>query len=162
MISQLAIKKSASFISLTGIKKTKIPFYLASVVIVFSSVMNNSDASNQESLKKLSQINSNLSSRGYSCSRGGNGIYLQQGSSYVVLTALVKKRDYILVAAGSANVKEMDIVLHDEKHNIIENNNAKDPTTPSVQASPKWTGEFHAKIKMHRGNGYSNLLICYR
>ena len=140
-------------------KKTiKIGFLLTALVL---SGVNVADASDKQSFEKLARIKLALTLNGYSCGSKVSGQYQQQGQTYNVYTTLNKNTNYILVAAGNVWVKDLDIVLHDENHNVIARDNSAD-SIPMVRVTPRWTGRFHAKVKMYRGKGYSNLMVCYQ
>lgn len=157
----------ANTTSLMRMKKTLTLLLVSSMVLVSTScsttptVAAATVAPKQDSLAKLNKARLALALYGYSCRTKVNGRYLQQGESYDAYTTLLKGNDYMLVATGDTNVKDIDVVLHDENHNVLARDSSND-ATPMVQVSPKWTGRFHAKIKMHRGNGRSNLMVCYK
>ena len=121
----------------------------------------NSFSSDTNALKKLSSFSRSFSARGFTCRNTANGRYLRQGQSYTIYTTLYRENIYRLVAAGNIHVKDIDIILHDENHGLISKDKSADPT-PIVSVTPKWTGKFHAKVKMHRGRGYSNLMVCWK
>ena len=89
------------------------------------------------------------------------GGYQQQGQTYTVYRTLLAGVSYKLVAAGNVHVKDIDITLHDQNHGVIATDTSND-AIPMVSVTPKWTGSFHAKVKMHRGRGYSYLMVCHR
>lgn len=148
--------------TLNGMKQLMTLLCLSSLLVACSTPANVSYASDQESLQKLTKLQRYLSSRGgYSCRKYADGMYRRQGDSYTVYTTLHKGNEYLLVGAGNVHVKDLDVLLHDENHNEIAQDDSKD-SIPMVRVSPKWTGRFHAKVKMHHGKGYSNLMVCYR
>jgi hypothetical protein len=109
----------------------------------------------------LSNIKTNLELDGYRCKKSLGGRYLQQGQAYDDYNTLYKNISYKLIAAGNMYATDIDIVLHDENHNVIAKDNSSD-ATPVVDVTPRWTGLFHAKVNMYSGKGYSYLMVCHR
>lgn len=118
-------------------------------------------SSDQESFKKLKKISRVLSYQGFTCRTRVDGRYLRTGQTYTFYTTLYSENVYRLVAAGNVHVKDIDVELHDENHNVIARDRDSD-AIPIVAVAPKWTGEFHAKVTMYRGRGYSNVMVCWK
>ena len=129
--------------------------------IALSGIPNISFSSDYNALKKLKNYALNLSRHGFTCRNSASGKYLRQGQSYTVQTTLYRENTYRLIAAGNIHVKDIDITLHDENHNTISKDRSAD-SIPQVSSSPRWDGKFHAIVKMHKGRGYSNIMICWK
>lgn len=140
-------------------KKTVIAGFLLTSLIL--SATNIAQAADQQAFDKLSKVRLALTLGGYTCRDNVGGGYQQQGQTYNIYRTLYKGVNYRLVAAGNVHVKDIDIVLHDENHNVISKDDAND-SIPMVDVTPKWTGKFHAKVKMHNGKGYSYIMVCHR
>ncbi|MCK5725559.1 MAG: hypothetical protein KAH22_01895 [Thiotrichaceae bacterium] len=142
-----------------NIKNIAVSVLIAPLLMITGDV--SSASSKDASLKKLAALSVFFASKGFSCRNSASGKYLAQGNTYTVYTDLYKENAYILVAAGNEHVKDIDIILHDQNHNVISKDGSTDPI-PMVTVSPKWSGSFHAKVKMYRGRGYSNLMVCWK
>jgi hypothetical protein len=153
-----SLNNAANLIKATG-KKTVIAGFLFSSLILSSA--NVAQAADQQAFQKLAKIKLAMAVIGYTCRNGVGGGYQRQGQTYNVYRTLVKGMNYKLVAAGNVHVKDIDIVLHDDNHNVIARDNSAD-SMPIVDVTPRWTGQFHAKVRMHRGKGYSYLMVCFR
>lgn len=127
--------------------------------LTFSLALNSAVASNQESLGKLKTITSLLKAKGFTCRNQEGGKHLKTGDSYLTYMNLDSKNTYILAAAGSSKVKDINIALHDEKHNTIARDK-ESSAIPMVPASPKWSDRFHAKVTMAKGEGHVNFMVC--
>jgi hypothetical protein len=147
-----------SLIKSNGKRIAMASFLFTSLVL---SGANIAQAADQQAFEKLAKIKVAMALTGYSCRNGVGGGYQQQGQSYDVYRTLYKGVQYRLIAAGNIHVRDIDIILHDESHNTISRDNSND-SIPMVDVVPKWTGKFHAKVKMHRGKGYSYLMVCYK
>jgi hypothetical protein len=152
------LNNTISLIKTNGKKITVVSFLFTS--LAFSS-LNVTHAADRQALKKLNNIKTVLLLSGYTCRNAVGGGYLQQGQGYDDYNTLYQGTSYKLIAAGNVHVKDIDIVLHDENHNVIARDNSND-AMPIVDVRPRWTGRFHAKVKMYRGKGYSYLMVCYR
>lgn len=144
----------------TNTKKTV--FVSALIAGLMVSSMNIAQARpGEQAFQKLSNIRTSLALMGYSCRDTVGGGYQQQGQTYTIYRELRAGVSYKLVAAGNVHVKDIDILLHDENHGVIATDTSND-AIPIVDVTPKWTGRFHAAVKMHSGKGYSYLMVCYR
>lgn len=138
--------------------KIILAFLLFASSFTYVSIAN---ASDQESFQKLEVMSALLATKGFQCRNKVDGRYLKTGDTYTTYTTLYSENTYILAAAGNVHVKDIDIILHDENHNTIARDKDRDPT-PMVTVSPRWSGSFHAKVTMHEGRGYSNLMVCWK
>lgn len=89
------------------------------------------------------------------------GKYLTEGDYYVIKTTLYRGNLYAIVGAGDNYTRDLDIYLYDENDHLIDRDVQTDEL-PMVEVTPRWTGTFYIKVKMHRGFGYSNVAICYK
>ena len=53
----------------------------------------------------------------------------------------------ILVGICDDDCEDLNLVLHDEKGNLISQDDSKD-STPVVEVTPKWTGKFKLAVRM--------------
>jgi hypothetical protein len=120
-----------------------------------------SNASDQDSIRKLSYVAYKLKSKGYATRSRVSGRYLSKGKSYLVRTTLLGGTNYIIYGAGDGGVKDLDIILYDENGYKIDKDSQMD-ALPVVRVRPSWTGTFYIKVTMYDGSGYSNIAISYR
>lgn len=131
---------------------------LSTAALLHSTAAVSSDA---ESLEELRGWQSIVESRGYTCRDKVQGRYLAEGKSYTVNTTLYEENSYVLIAGGNTHTRDLDIELYDENRNLLSKDEKTDKI-PMVGVSPKWDGEFHAKVTMYEGKGYSNLMVCWK
>lgn len=147
--------------------KGKSIFYSAFCLIVLTFFVSlfltttNLEGQDSVSMRKLSAMVVLLEFKGYEPRDRAQGKYLTEDDYYVIKTTLYRGNSYVIVGAGDNYTRDLDIYLYDENENFIDKDVQED-ALPVVNVTPKWTGTFYIKVKMHRGSGYSNVAICYK
>ena len=86
--------------------------------------------------------------------------YISEGGYRTINTTFIRGNTYFILGAGDGGVRDLDIILYDENWNEIDRDTQTDES-PIVKVTPKWTGEFHIRVKMYSGSGCAYLGICY-
>ena len=130
---------------------------MLSLFIGLSPLANASDA---ESMAKLQLTKLLVESQGANCRGRASGRYLSRGDHYIVPATLYRGNKYFIIGAGDSGVRDLDIILLDDYGNEYDRDTATD-AAPIVEARIGTTGTYYIGVKMHRGSGYSNVMICY-
>ncbi|MBK1829205.1 hypothetical protein JIN77_00565 [Verrucomicrobiaceae bacterium R5-34] len=92
-----------------------------------------------------------------------HGLLKYKGST-TIKTTLKAGTQYVLVAGGCEDARDIDIIVYDENWNEVGRDTKVD-AVPVVRVKPKWSGNFHIKVQMSnstRNGAHYALIIGYK
>lgn len=107
------------------------------------------------------QLILNARKLGYKVRNGDFG-FLETGKHRDYRGLLYKGSSYMVVACGDQGVKDLDLFLHQVPAGDVVAADSSNDHTPTLLFTPKKSGLYVLRVKMHAGSGNYTVAILYK
>ena len=129
-------------------RQSTIAALLAAAALSPCTAVQASDRYVQQVRDQLAQAERLLGGRGYATTHAERIDALREGRSDSFTFELDAEREYHVLSLCDRDCSDLDLALYDEHGNLIAEDVERDDT-PVVKVTPRWTGEFELRVRMH-------------
>ncbi len=94
--------------------------------------------------------------------RNGDFGHLEKGKWKQYKGLLYKGSTYMVVACGDDGVKDLDLFLYKIPEGTLATQDTSSDRTPTLMYSPKKSGVYVLRVKMHSGSGNYTVAVLYK